>query len=33
MKIVFRNTHGTEMTQEDRDYLGIPPCAGECCPS
>src|SRR5438270_7023274 len=32
MKIVFRRTHGAEMTQEDRDYLGIPPCAGECCP-
>lgn len=33
MKIVFRKTHGGEMTQEDRDFLGIPPCTGECCPS
>jgi hypothetical protein len=32
MKLVFRNTHDKEMTQEDRDFLGIPPCAGECCP-
>lgn len=32
MKLVFRKTHGGEMTQEDRDFLGIPPCAGECCP-
>jgi hypothetical protein len=32
MKLVFRSTHGTEMTQEDRDFLGIPPCSGECCP-
>ncbi|MBV9072134.1 MAG: hypothetical protein JOZ10_00770 [Acidobacteria bacterium] len=33
MKMVFRSTHGTEMTKKDRDYLGIPPCSGECCPS
>jgi hypothetical protein len=32
MKIVFRKTHGGEMTQEDRNFLGIPPCTGECCP-
>lgn len=32
MKIVFRATHGGEMTQEDRNFLGIPPCTGECCP-
>ena len=32
MKIVFRETHGGEMTQEDRNFLGIPPCNGECCP-
>lgn len=32
MKLVFHKTHGEEMTQEDRDFLGIPPCAGECCP-
>lgn len=32
MKLVFRRTHGADMTQEDRDFLGIPPCAGECCP-
>jgi len=32
MKLVFRLTHDTEMSQEDRDYLGIPPCAGDCCP-
>jgi len=32
MKLVFRDTHGGEMTQEDRDFLGIPPCTGECCP-
>ncbi|GEM_PF-2852577 len=32
MKIVFRRTHGAEMTQEDRNFLGIPPCSGECCP-
>jgi hypothetical protein len=32
MKLVFRKTHAGEMTQEDRDFLGIPPCAGECCP-
>jgi hypothetical protein len=32
MKLVFRKTHGGEMTQEDRNFLGIPPCAGECCP-
>jgi hypothetical protein len=31
MKIVFRKTHGGEMTQEDRNFLGIPPCTGECC--
>lgn len=31
MKLVFRRTHGKEMTQEDRDFLGIPPCSGECC--
>jgi len=32
MKLVFRSTHGKDMTQEDRDFLGIPPCTGECCP-
>ena len=32
MKLVFRKTHGTEMTEEDRNFLGIPPCSGECCP-
>jgi hypothetical protein len=32
MKIVFRKTHGAEMSQEDRNFLGIPPCTGECCP-
>lgn len=32
MKIVFRATHGGEMTPEDRNFLGIPPCSGECCP-
>ncbi|HEU5232185.1 MAG TPA: hypothetical protein VFU50_04945 [Terriglobales bacterium] len=32
MKLVFRTTHGTEMTEEDRNFLGIPPCSGECCP-
>jgi hypothetical protein len=32
MKIVFRRTHGAEMSQEDRNFLGIPPCTGECCP-
>ena len=32
MKIVFRCTHGGEMTQDDRNFLGIPPCTGECCP-
>ena len=31
MKLVFQTTHGKEMTQEDRDFLGIPPCSGECC--
>ena len=32
MKLVFRTTHGKEMTEEDRNFLGIPPCSGECCP-
>lgn len=32
MKLVFRRTHGEEMTEEDRNFLGIPPCSGECCP-
>src|SRR5437868_8728309 len=32
MMLVFRITHGRDMAQEDRDYLGIPPCKGECCP-
>ena len=32
MQLVFRRTHGREMSQNDRDYLGIPPCEGECCP-
>ena len=32
MKLVFRRTHGTDMTEEDRNFLGIPPCSGECCP-
>lgn len=32
MKMVFRSTHGQEMTDEDRNFLGIPPCSGECCP-
>lgn len=31
MKLVFERTHGKEMTQEDRNFLGIPPCSGECC--
>lgn len=31
MKLVFRATHGTDMGQEDRNYLGIPPCVGDCC--
>jgi hypothetical protein len=26
MKMVFRETHGGEMTPEDRDYLGITEC-------
>jgi hypothetical protein len=32
MKLVFKKTHGKEMTEEDRNFLGIPPCSGECCP-
>jgi len=32
MKLVFRRTHGEEMTEDDRNFLGIPPCSGECCP-
>ncbi len=32
MELVFRKTHGKEMTEEDRNFLGIPPCSGECCP-
>ena len=32
MKLVFRKTHGNEMTEDDRNFLGIPPCSGECCP-
>lgn len=32
MMLVFRITHGRDMAQEDRDYLGIAPCTGECCP-
>ena len=32
MHLVFRRTHGKEMTEEDRNYLGIPQCSGECCP-
>lgn len=32
MNLVFRATHGKEMDQEDRNFLGVPPCAGDCCP-
>ncbi len=32
MLVVLRRTDGKEMTEEDRNYLGIPPCSGECCP-
>ena len=29
MKMVFRETHGGEMTAEDREYLGIEGCEEE----
>jgi hypothetical protein len=32
MKLIFQRTHGRAMNQADRDFLGVPPCSGECCP-